>query len=364
MEEMIRTSCSKARSQVVLIWGLNGGITLPYLRYPSVPETLMQALYQSFAINAGCYPSSDVFNCLVSADFATLQFASQQVTRQVPYSMWAFLPVTDGSFIQQQPSSQLLSGAINGKYVLAGHNANEGSEFVPQNISTFSELSSWAFLYFPFLNSTSWQQLQQTYPDPQNTNLYENQQQRANLMYSENAFVCPTYWLAQGYDLVGKSWHFQFSTPPAVHSTDYSYYFPSNGRPSPRSATFSWDFTSAFANFISNFDPTIPVNPSGGGATSEGTFYGVAWPPYGTGQGNYQINFNVTSSGFPNLTPIGDVDNFASGVQGRCDVWRGITSAVISSTASGTGSTAAKRGNMVNSLYLGIVLVILNSIMF
>jgi hypothetical protein len=279
--------------------------------------------------------------------------------------------VTDGSFLSHQAASQLQSGPINGKYLLAGHNAQEGSSFVPQNISTDTDLTSWANLMFPFLTNDIWNQLQQTYPDPSDTDLYSNQQERANLMYSENAFVCPSYWAVQAYPS-GNAWHFQFSTPPALHSSDVDYYFPAHGRPNPHQSTFAWDFTSAFANFIVNWDPTIPAYPGAGGLTYRGTFYGVSWPAYqSNSQGNYQVDFNVSSSGSPDIEAIGDVDDYASGVQARCEVWRSIASGMTNSTASGTAgsgssSVASRReaGMMLSALYFAIFAVILSDVFF
>src|SRR5271155_2958196 len=104
-----------------------------------------QEIYDIFATKAGCFPSANVFECLVNASYATLQNASGEATKLVPYGTWAFLPVTDGSLIPELPSHQLLSGAVNGKYTMCGNNGQEGAPFVPQNITTEAQLMSWAF---------------------------------------------------------------------------------------------------------------------------------------------------------------------------------------------------------------------------
>jgi hypothetical protein len=39
------------------------------------------------------------------------------------------LPVTDGVFIQDVPSQQLLEKKVNGENLLVGNNANEGPSF-------------------------------------------------------------------------------------------------------------------------------------------------------------------------------------------------------------------------------------------
>ena len=81
--------------------------------------------YQAFAEAAGCRSGSEtagstVFNCLVNADTAVLQNASAKVSVSGDYGTFAFLPVTDGKFIQATPSQQLLRKAVSGKRLLIG----------------------------------------------------------------------------------------------------------------------------------------------------------------------------------------------------------------------------------------------------
>lgn len=81
--------------------------------------------YQAFAKAAGCSsgsttPGPSVFSCLVNADTTVLQNASASVSVSGEFGTFAFLPVTDGSFIQAAPSQQLLKKAVSGKRVLVG----------------------------------------------------------------------------------------------------------------------------------------------------------------------------------------------------------------------------------------------------
>ena len=49
------------------------------------------------------------------------------------------------------------------------------------------------------------------------------QQQRANNIYAETTFVCPSYWLAEAYGSKktgGEGYKYQFSPPPAYHGAD------------------------------------------------------------------------------------------------------------------------------------------------
>lgn len=64
--------------------------------------------------------SESVFECLVSKGTDTLQNASALVSGSGRFGTFAFLPVTDGSYIQQLPSQQLLEKRVNGRRILSG----------------------------------------------------------------------------------------------------------------------------------------------------------------------------------------------------------------------------------------------------
>lgn len=85
--------------------------------------------YYAFAEAAGCVTGNAVgsparnhtiFQCLVEKDTDTLKNASGLVSPSGMFGTWAFLPVTDGVFIQQLPSQQLLKKQVNGLRVLSG----------------------------------------------------------------------------------------------------------------------------------------------------------------------------------------------------------------------------------------------------
>ena len=75
--------------------------------------------YQAFAKAAGC-TGPRTFNCLIKADTAVLQNASATVSESGEFGTFAFLPVTDGQFIQAAPSLQLLQQVVSGKRLLVG----------------------------------------------------------------------------------------------------------------------------------------------------------------------------------------------------------------------------------------------------
>ena len=197
---------------------------------------------------------------------------------------------------------------------------------MPQNISTLEDLTAWAFNLFPGLNNETWSQLLETYPEPEVSNLYTSQQARANLIFSETKNVCPSYWMAQAYQ-PGNAWHYQFSVPPALHAQDVGYYFPANGTPPVGREDFAREFTSAFANFIVHWDPSVPASTNSN--TTALPFSGVPWPAFhDSDQDDVQLNFNVTETNATSISAVGEVDNLVIGVQGRCIFWRSIASII------------------------------------
>jgi len=226
--------------------------------------------YYAFATHAGCMDTNayggsyrTIFECLNAQNTTTLMNASALVSGSGTPGTWGFLPVTDGVFIQDTPSQQLLERKINGRNILSGNNAEEGTLFVSQNITTEADLVAWLHLNFPLFSDDDISQTLLFYPSSDSsastsgdgfaTNgltgasaLNESvtgtgQQQRADNIYAETTFVCPSYWLAEAFTGNGRSaYKYQYSVVPATHGADVSAYF------GPHSAAQGADFSRAF----------------------------------------------------------------------------------------------------------------------
>jgi carboxylesterase type B len=116
--------------------------------------------YYAFATMVGCAPTlpygghpGTIFECLVSKDSATLMNASATLSETGKYGTWAFLPVTDGLFVQDLPSRQLLRKELNGVNLLVSNNALEGPAYTQPNITTESDLVAWLRLSFPLFSN-------------------------------------------------------------------------------------------------------------------------------------------------------------------------------------------------------------------
>jgi carboxylesterase type B len=259
----------------------NAIVASPYLptQYDYNAFVPSQAYY-ALAEQAGCFlgtafgdrvESSTIFECLVNSSSAVLMEANSIVSASGVYGTWAFTPVTDGSFIRQLPSQQLSRHRVNGARILSGNNANEGTDFVPQNITTEADLISWLQSGFPMLTSDDIAKILRYYPSTASevsdalAELIATgpnpidaavQQKRANDIYGETTFVCPSYWLASAYSTSSRlAYKYQYSVLPALHGADYNGYF---GPPVPYLGSEFMDYLQRiWGNFIIHSTPSV-----------------------------------------------------------------------------------------------------------
>lgn len=127
--------------------------------------------YYAFAQAAGCFngfaygnTSTTIFECLVRKDTKTLQRANFQIGLSGTYGTWAFLPVTDGAFIQQRPTEQLLKKQVNGVRILSGNNADEGALFVAPPVRTEEAFLGFLRNMFPLFTNDDISKVLRYYP--------------------------------------------------------------------------------------------------------------------------------------------------------------------------------------------------------
>ncbi|KAK4502914.1 hypothetical protein PRZ48_006341 [Zasmidium cellare] len=286
--------------------------------------------YYAFAAEAGCTAkkpygangSVPIFECLQNVTSEKLINASATISESGTYGTWAFLPVTDGVFIQDLPSRQLGRGNVNGINALMGNNANEGADFVPQDIVSEDELVAWLRLAFPLFSNNDIAKVLYYYPssnastNPEaavwatsgnngSTALNQSsaatgQQQRAANIYAETTFVCPSYWLAEAFsnnEMGGQSYKYQFSVPPALHGDDlHAFFYPLDDQ--PYTSDFKIAFQRMVGNFITNSNPSISQQEDIGISRSQNVSSDVRgaavnWPPFSI-YAPYQVDFNTT----------------------------------------------------------------------
>ncbi|KAI1474436.1 alpha/beta-hydrolase [Daldinia eschscholtzii] len=287
--------------------------------------------YYRFAEKVGCLPdgsktNQSIFQCLVSADTVDLQTASDYVSTTAPHGQWAFLPVTDGTLIQERPTVQLLGGGrLNGMRVLSASNLNDGPDFTPQNITTEDDFKQLLSTIYPLLSKENITNILELYNIPQNTSLtlvnsngmhppYSTTnsgwaygwQQAATNLYAEATFACPSYWLSDAYARKrgGKSWHYQFSVPPGQHGLDlYPLLQPVDTPDTGMDEVFRTALQRIWGNFVVSGNPTLSdaqiTTEDRGNISAAGS--GV-WPRWRSEPGyNWMLNVNMTG-GTPTTT--------------------------------------------------------------
>ncbi|KAH9905650.1 Alpha/Beta hydrolase protein [Xylariomycetidae sp. FL2044] len=339
-------------------------------------------VYYQFALEAGCPNTGAVFDCLVAADTSTLQAASNEVSQgQTAYGEWPYLPVTDGSYVTSRPVESLTQNTVVGQNLFVGNNANEGGLFAhnpASPLTTEAEVRAWLPQHFPNLSDDDIDSILAYYPASesqldvgQETNglsaPYANnvsqdavgQQQRANNIYAEATFVCPSYWLADAYAGAGKpAYHYQYSVPFAEHQADIYAYF------GPQLASQGDDLVYAFrrmwGNFIVGGSPSITdaeANGSGGDDdNNNNTTANPAsdWPLWTAVDGGdadvapQSLNLNQTGGvpyeatttwgiavtqymdpGLQNAFTVFDADAWEAGRGARCDFWKSLAPTVM-----------------------------------
>ncbi|KAL1607553.1 hypothetical protein SLS59_002521 [Nothophoma quercina] len=322
--------------------------------------------YNDFVAAAGCSSSTDKLACLRSADTVVVQNASAKVSEAGPFGTFAFLPVTDGSFVKQRPSQQLAARAVQGVRVLSGNMANEGVPLSPPTTRTLEDFRDYIDTTFPHFTQSEKTAIEKQYSyagDTQDVNpaaplfattgtsvpaavnqstFGTGQQQRVFNVFAEYAFVCNSYWAASAFPL---AWKYQFSVPPSYHGYDLQALW--SGTPTP-GASFKRAFRKIWGNFITQNTPVISVEDAKGGVANStvpaASGYGnnINWPAWNekkpvllnlnaTGgvatfvQATTDLFYNVYADpGVSNQINLANARNWEGGRGKRCDFWKSV----------------------------------------
>jgi hypothetical protein len=317
--------------------------------------------YEDFAQAAGCSNSTDTLQCLRNSDSELLQNSSAEVSEASPFGSFAFLPVTDGCFVQKLPSSQLISKALSGQRILSGNLANEGVPLSPPTTTTLQDFRDYVSLTFPSFSMDEKAALEDLYSyegddedvDP-SAPVYDTdgissvtavnqstfgtgQQQRVFNVFAESTLDCPSYWLASAFP---QAWKYQFSAGPAYHGFDLQALWSGTKTPG---ASFKHAFRRIWGSFIVKDDPTVSVSDAKGGVAAstvpEGADGLIDWPVWSddapvllnmnTTGGNATYNpvteylkyYTYSDPGVTNMFSVADADAWEGGRGERCRWW-------------------------------------------
>ncbi|KAH6909222.1 Alpha/Beta hydrolase protein [Coprinopsis sp. MPI-PUGE-AT-0042] len=291
----------------------NGGNTNPPLFKSAISSSLFipsqypydhripEGIYSQVVSLTGCSNSTSTLECLRKADVGKIQAANLQISSESFAGTFPWVPVVDGTFIEERPMKALQGGKINSRSVLAMTNAGESvGIFVPSDLPSTIDVASYVGQLFPTVDPQVAAAAAAQY-----TGLGSNPQQIAAL-YTEVIFLCPTYALLR--QLNGKGYKGSLDVPPAMHGDDLSYLFPgiTTAPVSFDNAQFAQAFSQSFMDFVLAGDPNVKRDP-----TSILPAW-AAWSPSAPAE----VSFNRTGDS-PNIAAI-----FTNpGVLERCQFW-------------------------------------------
>ncbi|KAJ2934682.1 hypothetical protein H1R20_g2421, partial [Candolleomyces eurysporus] len=200
-----------------------------------IPETL----YAEVIKQAGCDAAEDRLNCLRDTDISVLHDVNARVAEHVLFGTFAFVPVVDGEFIQQNP-----------QHVLAMVNTLEGRMFIDPETRNAVHVHDYVSRLFPLFKGNQLHMVAKNYEH------LGNPFNQVIQIMGEAIFVCPTYYVLRG--LGGTGYKGEFAIPPGDHIDDVLYFFPSitpGGVPPYNNTAFMKTFSGAFLDFVLNRDP-------------------------------------------------------------------------------------------------------------
>lgn len=178
--------------------------------------------------------------------------------------------VVDNDYVPDLPGKLLLQGHFDKSlYVMTGHNQDEGSRFVPNNL--INDSSSYASYLSSFItplatNVTALNFVTQVLYPPvfDGSQGYTNQTERNNLTVADAILVCNARAMDQA-SFIPTPYAYEFSIPPAVHGADLAYTFYDFGPTSGVNATVAEIMQGYITRFAEtgqpNADPSLPQFP-------------------------------------------------------------------------------------------------------
>lgn len=163
--------------------------------------------FSLFVSEAGCSSSApeSITNCLRSQPEDVIFKASTAVfDKYNPSLRWAFQPVIDHALIHGRPIDVWASGKWNKVRIMTGHATNEGTYYVPSNLSTSEGFTDFWHTLLPHFTPKDLDTINALYPDPfkneesqykETRNMKEvgigPQYKRVEASYAHYAYVCP-----------------------------------------------------------------------------------------------------------------------------------------------------------------------------
>ncbi|KAH7913419.1 Alpha/Beta hydrolase protein [Hygrophoropsis aurantiaca] len=264
-------------------------------------DPIPEKIYGEVVKGAKCNSHSDTLACLRVASVDTLQSLNTQISRAGFVGTFTFVPVVDGSFIAERPTITLSRGKVNGGALLSVTNTFEGTSFV--SARNKMNISDYVSTLFPHFGPAQAEEAAKAYNGVGKNNL-----DKAIGAMGEAIFICPTYYLLNGFGQK-HAWKGDFAISPGRHGEDIDYYFTS-GSPAFRNTAFIQAFARSFLSFAISLDPNRKLS---------GSDIKPSWNPWKPGA--TEMWFGKTSQNKPDVKTV----RTNQALQARCNYWHGVS---------------------------------------
>ncbi|KAF4625699.1 hypothetical protein G7Y89_g12469 [Cudoniella acicularis] len=150
-------------------------------------------------------PSSPILECLRTLPSKSITTAQTAVFDTYnPSLRWAFQPVIDHELIHGRPIDVWKSGKWNRVPIMTGHATNEGTFYVPRQVSTSEEFTDFWRTLLPHFTESDLKRIEELYPDPETNqeSVYREERnmsalgigsqfKRLEASYAQYAYICP-----------------------------------------------------------------------------------------------------------------------------------------------------------------------------
>ncbi|KAF9532671.1 Alpha/Beta hydrolase protein [Crepidotus variabilis] len=230
-----------------------------------------------------------------AADIKDLEAVNNATNTEAFFGTFTFVPVVDGVFITEQPSTSLKEGKINGNKFLAMTNINEGTIFINENAPVTSPETTTHYVanLLPELKESEAAAVANIHSSLGNVS-----EQAAQIM-ADALFLCPT--------------HGEFAVPPSLHGDDVIYYFPNGTNRAP--PFNNQQFIQAFSQSFTNFATAQDLNQKW-----DETNITPAWTAW-TSTNRMEMHFGQTANGAPDIGSILTPEDLLK----RCEFWSSIS---------------------------------------
>lgn len=203
----------------------------------------------------------------------------------------------DGDFAPALPGVLLREGRFDTSLrVMAGHNLDEGLEFMDPYAQTEARFEAALRIYFPTISDAAVQHISQVLYPPiyDGSYNYTSPTFRADLFVTEAFFTCNTNWLGRALD--NRTFNYMFTVYPSLHGDDIAHTYYDGPSPAVQNDTLAVIMQRYFSTFAETGSPNGPGLPY--------------FPQYGANTMCQDLN----------LTFISQIpDNSANS---RCDWWQ------------------------------------------